>query len=119
MCIKNEGFCVNNDEFCSALEAASDEQKDKLSTNRIFTNEDGLQPSEIADLLFDGIASDTFYIRAFDNGSDKELLGKLIMERAKDIAQQRPPISHQHPDRDIRWQTTQALREPATAEAKL
>ena len=51
-------------------------------------------------------------IRAYDRGNSKELLGALIMERAKDIAEQRPPISHQHPDRDIRWQTTQALRRP-------
>ena len=51
-------------------------------------------------------------IRAYDRGNSKELLGALIMERAKDIAEQRPPISHQHPDRDIRWQTTQALRGP-------
>ena len=65
------------------------------------------------------LVTDTFYIRAFDKSSDKDLLGRLMMERAKDIAQQRPPISHQHPDRDVRWQTTQALREPATAEAKL
>ena len=36
-----------------------------------------------------------------DANSSFEVLGAAIEERARDISEQRPPISFMHPDRDV------------------
>jgi hypothetical protein len=54
-----------------------------------------------------------FYIRAFDSRASFALLGAMVTERARDIVEQRDPISHQHPDRERSKPTRMALRDAA------
>jgi hypothetical protein len=55
----------------------------------------------------------SFYVRAYDNSSSFKLLGAMIMERAKDISEQRDPISHEHPNRERSKSVRQVLRAAA------
>ena len=52
-------------------------------------------------------------IRAYDNRSSFDLLGQMVTERAKDIVEQRDPISHEHPDRERSRPVRRALKEVA------
>ena len=45
-----------------------------------------------------------------DANSSFEVLGAAVEERAKDISQQRPPISFMHPDRDVSRPARAAMR---------